>query len=141
MKSSFGKMFATDTSVEKEGIWVVYGPNANGEQIEIRIARAGGANKLFASRHEALTRPYRRLIQADQMDKDTMEGLMRKLYAETVVRDWRGVLDEEGNAIPFSAAAVEEQFTAYPDLFSDVVDNSTKVALYREEIREADAKN
>lgn len=140
-KSSFGKMFATDQTVEKEGIWLKYGANDLGEPLEIRIARAGGANKVFASRHEVLTKPYRRLIQADQMDKVVMEGIMRQLYAETVVRDWRGVIDEEGNEIAFSVDAVVEQFELYPELFSDIVDNSMKVALYREEIREADAKN
>jgi hypothetical protein len=140
-KSSFGKLFATDVSVEKEGIWVNYGVNANGDPLEIRIGRAGGANKAFAMRHEALTKPYRRLIQAEQMDKEVSEQLMQQLYAETVVKDWRGVLDADGNEIPFSVDNVREQFRLYPDLFADVVENSTKVALYREELREADSKN
>jgi hypothetical protein len=140
-KSSFGKMFATSKHTEVEGIWINYGTNDLGEPLEIRVARAGGANKAFASRHEVLTKPYRRLIQADQMDKTVMEGIMRQLYAETVVKDWRGVITEDGDAIPFSTEAVIEQFEQYPDLFSDIVDNSMKIALYREEIREADAKN
>jgi hypothetical protein len=139
--SSFGKLFATNKPTEVEGIWITYGPNSKGDPLEIRIARAGGANKGFALRHEVLTKPYRRLIQADQMDKDVMEGIMRKLYAETVVKAWRGVLDDDGNEIPFSVEAVVEQFEAYPDLFADVVDNSMKTALYRDEVREADAKN
>lgn len=139
--SSFGKIFATDKNVERDGVWINYGPNAKGEPIMVRVARAGGSNRAFANRHEALTKPYRRLIQADQMDKEVMEKLMHQLYAETVVKEWTGVLDDDNNAITFSAEAVQEQFRLYPDFFADVVDNSTKLALFREEIREADAKN
>lgn len=134
--ATFGKIFSTNKDVEKEGIWLTYG-----EGLEVRIARAGGSNKTFAARYDVLTKPYRRLIQMEVQDKEVMEGLMRRLYAETVVKDWKGVTDENGNEVSFSVEACVEQFEKYPDLFADVVDNSTKIANYRDEVREADAKN
>lgn len=128
--------FATSTDVEKEGVVIKYGENTS-----IRIARAGGSNSAFSLRYEVLMRPYRRLAQTGQMDKEVQAEIMRRLYAETVVRNWEGVTDREGNVLIFSVDNCIQLFKDLPDLFDDVVNHSLNAALYREEIREEDSKN
>jgi hypothetical protein len=128
--------FETSKTVEKEGVYIKYG-----EKTKIRIARAGGSNTAFSLRYEVLMRPYRRLAQTNHMDKEVQAEIMRQLYAETVVRGWEGVNDRAGNELIFSVANCIQLFTDLPDLFDDVVNHSLNSALFREEIREEDAKN
>lgn len=135
-KSSLYSSFATNKGVEKEGVIIKYG-----EDTSIRIARAGGSNTAFSRRYEVLMRPYRRLVQTGQMDQEVQAEVMRQLYAETVVRGWEGVTDQNGNDLPFTVENCVKLFKDLPDLFDDIVTHSLNAALYREEIREADSKN
>jgi len=128
--------FATNKDVEQDGVIVKYG-----DGISFRIARAGGSNSAFSKRYEVLMRPYRRLVQAGQMDTEVQADIMRQLYAETVVRSWEGVTDRDGNALQFSVDNCKKVFADLPDLFDDIVSHSMNASLYREELREADAKN
>lgn len=128
--------FATSKDVEQEGVIIKYGENTS-----IRIARAGGSNSAFSLRYEVLMRPHRRLAQTGQMDKEVQAEIMRQLYAETVVRSWEGVTDRDGNELAFSVANCVQLFKDLPDLFDDIVNHSLNATLYREEIREEDAKN
>jgi len=128
--------FATSKEVEKEGVIIKYG-----EATSIRIARAGGSNTAFSLRYEVLMRPYRRLAQTGQMDKEVQAEIMRQLYAETVVRGWKGVADREGSVLDFSVANCVQLFKDLPDLFDDIVNHSLNASLFREEVREEDSKN
>jgi len=71
MSNPLRKMFETDASVEREGIWVEYAPG-----VEIRIARAGGSNKRFAKTMQRLAKPHRRAIQTESVDEDVLKELV-----------------------------------------------------------------
>lgn len=135
------RQFKTDTSLEKKGIILQYGTNSKGDPIELRVARAGGANDAFLKRLEAKTKPIRKQIQNETVERETSIALMRDLYAETVVLGWSGVEDEDGNEVAFSKAAVIKLFTDLPDMFADVQEQCSKHTLFRAELREEDAKN
>lgn len=135
MASNIQKLFKTNAECETKGIWLDYG------DFRIRIARAGGANKAFAKCLEKKSRPLRRLIQADMLENEQAEKLMGEVYAESVVLGWEGVTDDKNKAIPFSKDACLELFKEMPDLLRDIMDQAGKMALFREDIREAAAKN
>lgn len=128
--------FATNKSIETDGVVVKYGPKTS-----VRIARAGGSNTAFSKRYEALMRPYKRLAQTGQMDAEVSADIMRRLYAETVVKDWEGVTNREGVELDFTVDNAMALFKDLPDLFDDLVSHSMNATLYREEVREADSKN
>jgi hypothetical protein len=110
--------------------------------ISITIRRAGGANTAFTQRYEALTKPYRRAIQVDAMDQDVMKDIMCQLYAETVVVGWEGVLDVDNvTPLPFTVENCIRLFKAAEPVFTEVVNTSMNASVYRDEVREADAKN
>jgi hypothetical protein len=142
--SSIRKIFSTDPSVETQGVWQDYG---NG--VEILIARAGGSNKAFARRFTELTKPHRRLIQAEAVDDKTAQEILYQVYAETVVKDWKGItaedLDPESTTPNEPVACTAKNavilFKALPDLFSDIVAQAGKLAMYRQVVNEGDAKN
>ena len=138
---SLYKQFKTDKNVEKEGIVLNYGKNSKGEDIEIRIARAGGANIQYAKLLEAKTKPYRRQIQNETLDNDVAEKITKEVYAKAVVLGWSGVEDENGKELEFSFENCMKLFDDLPDLWTDIQQQSTKAALFRADILEQDAKN
>lgn len=138
---SLYKTFQTSQHLEKNGIELQYGENDKGEEILIRIARAGGANSAYNKRLEALVKPYRRQITSETIDNKVLEKLILQAFAETVILGWSGVEDAEGNALECTVDNVIKLFTDLPDLFKDVQDQAQKSVLFREEILELESKN
>jgi len=138
---SLYKQFKTDNTLEKDGILLEYGENSKGKPICIRVARAGGSNNAYAKRMEARVKPYRRQIQNETMESALVERIVKEVYAETVVLGWENVEDENGNDMEFSVENCLKLFDDLPDLFRDIQEQSQRAALFRQEVREADAKN
>jgi len=138
---SLYKQFSTDKNLEKVGIVLEYGPNSKGEEIEIRIARAGGANKRYDTLLEVRLKPHRRQIQAETFSREQQEKIFLDVFAETVVLGWNNVEDADGNVMDFNKENVIKLFTDLPDLYEDVKAQSGKAALFRQQVLEEDAKN
>lgn len=150
---SLYSQFKTDTKLEKDGILLEYGENSKGKPICIRIARAGGSNERFNKRLEAASKPYRRQIQTETIATETIAKMIRQVYAETVVLGWENVelivKDNDGNPVEpeqyeermFTVPNCLELFNDLPDLFLDIQEQAQRAALFRTEIREADAGN
>lgn len=140
------KQFQTNPELEKSGIVIDYG------DFRIKIARAGGNNKRFAKIMDAKTKPFRRAIQTETMDNEKAMDLVREGYAEAVVLDWetkvdgkfkQGIedLENEGKLIEVTPTNIFKTFKALPDLFTEIQEQAQKAALFRTELKEADAKN
>ena len=152
--SGIRKIFETSPSVEIQGVWQDYGKG-----VEILLARAGGSNKAFAKRFTELTKPHRRLIQAEAIDDATAQEILYQVYAETVVKDWKGITAHDlisteqikvdpdilsrtpDEAVTPTVKNCVALFKALPDLFSDIVAQAGKLAMYRQVVNEDDAKN
>ena len=138
---SLYKQFATDKNVERDGVVLSYGKNSKNKNIEIRIARAGGANIRYTKLLEAAIKPYRRQLQNETMDNGVAEDITMRVYAQSVVLGWEGVEDENGNDMEFTVENCMKLFKDLPDLWADIQSQATRAALFRQGILEADAKN
>ena len=138
---SLYKQVETDREVEKTGIVLDYGMNSKKQPIQIRIARAGGANERYSKLLELRTKPYRRQIQNETLDNAVAEKITKEVYAKAVVLGWSGVEDENGKELEFSFENCMKLFDDLPDLWTDIQQQSTKAALFRADILEQDAKN
>lgn len=138
---SLYKLFKTDENLETDGIWLEYGQNEKGEPIRIKIARAGGHNSAFSKALEKATRPYRKAIQTGMLDNKTADRLYKEVFAETVVLDWMNVEGPDGQPMEFKRENVLKLFEDLPDLFADLREQANNVALFRDEVREADLGN
>jgi hypothetical protein len=138
---SLYKLFKTDENLETDGIWLEYGQNEKGEPIRIKIARAGGHNSAFLKALEKATRPYRKAIQTGMLDNKTADKLYKEVFADTVVLDWINVEGPDGQPMEFNRENVLKLFEDLPDLFADLREQANNVALFREEVREADLGN
>ncbi|HNQ98406.1 MAG TPA: hypothetical protein PKN52_00320 [Trueperaceae bacterium] len=138
------KLFKTDPNLEKAGIVVDYG------DFRVTLARAGGGNRRFAQVLEAKTKPFKRAIQTEMMDNERGLQLLRETYAEAVILNWevrqgedwvQGIEAPDGSVMEFSVANVLETFKNLPDLFTDLQEQASKAALFRQTVRENDAGN
>ncbi|MDX9698647.1 MAG: hypothetical protein RBT55_03655 [Rhodocyclaceae bacterium] len=138
---SLYKLFKTDQNLETDGIFIEYGNASNGAPVRIKIARAGGSNKGFSKALEKATRPYRKAIQSGLLDNATADRLYKDVFADTVVLGWENVEGPDGKALPFNRENVLKLFEDLPDLFADLREQASNVALFREEVLEADLGN
>ena len=138
---SLYKQFKTDSNLEKDGIIIEYGQTDQGKPIQIKIARAGGANIAYSRVLEAKVKPYRRQIQNETIERETMTSIMREVYADTVVIGWSNVQNAQGEELAFNRENVIQLFTDLPELFEDIQSQANNVAIFRESILEDEAKN
>lgn len=129
---SLFKQFKTNPKLEVSGVWVNFGETEDGRVINMRLARAGGANKDYDKAVEVHTKGIRKQLANDLIDNDQLVRIMRRVYAETVVLAWENVEDEEGKPIPFSKENCLKLFEDLPDLFLDVQEQARKMAIYRQ---------
>lgn len=138
--------FKTDENLEKNGIVIDYG------SFRVTLARAGGANKKFGRLLEAKTKPHKRAIQTETMDQERALDIVREVYAEAVILKWETKIGDEfvegiedpsdsTKVIPVTKENLMATFRNLPDLFSDLQDQATKAALFRDQLREEDVKN
>lgn len=146
--SGLYKHFKTNADLEVNGVWLDY----EDVNTRIRVARAGGSNKKFTRRLEALSRPHRRAIQADMMSNERIRKLTMEVFIDTVILDWqtreseeaewtKGISGPNGDVLEFTKDNVRQVLTELPELFDDIVDFAQKSAAFREEVLEAEAGN
>lgn len=134
---SLYKTYKTDPKIEEDGRWLDY----FGEGIEIKIARAGGANKKYMRCAEKFRRKFKRQIELDRMSDDVAlkEGI--EVYADSVILDWKGVKDENEELLPFNRENVIKVMNDLPDLFFDLQAAAVDGKLFSADIDEQDVKN
>lgn len=122
------KAFTTDKNKEEHGVWVK-GPDG----VEYLIARLGNprAQKLA----ERLMRPHRSAQRKGSLDPKVVEAITRKVMAETILLDWRG-LDT-----PYSSELGERLFEKLPDFSEFIADYAGQMKLFQEEEEEEAQKN
>ena len=127
------KTFLTDKSKENQGVWVDLGEGAR-----LLIARHG--NERFKLRYQELTAPYAAAIRTKTLSEAVAEKILKQILAETILLDWEGIVDDDGNPVPYSVEKAME-FLDIPDFRSFVEEMSKEQALYRKELEAQAEKN
>ena len=138
---SLFKQFGTNKEAEQDGIWIEYGPNDDGTIPAFKIARAGKSNKKWVKAIEKGMKPHRRAAELGTLDNATAEKVLREVFVESVLVDWRNVQDSEGEPMQLTKENAVYLFNALPELYDDLSDKANKAALFRDEALENEAKN
>ena len=89
--------FATDTTAEKDGVWVDYGEN------KFLIAMSG--NRKYRERFIKLYKPHERLFKTNTEAAETKSNeLLADVMAHTILLDWTGemVVEKGGAPVKYS---------------------------------------
>lgn len=138
---SLYKQNKTSADLETKGVIFEYSLDDNGKPINFRIARAGGANTKYSTVLAKLVKPYRRQLQTETVSPDTIQRIMREVYAETIVLGWENVRDENGNEMEFTKENVIKLFTDLPDVFETIQEFANGNSAFLESNLELAAKN
>ena len=130
MKTNLSKAYATDKNLEQEGKWFQVA-----EGVEFKLKRMGGSNATEVNRIRAkIIKPHLRLIEKNLLDKDVEKGLYIKVFIEACLVNWKGLLDDNDQEIPFTREFAQELFKDTPDLFDYVVDLTNDNESYKEDL-------
>ena len=120
------KLFGVNKAKETEGAWVPIGGG-----IEVKVKRAGQANKEFAAEQMKMLKPFSKQIAMNTMDMDVLRQINARLFAKHVIVDWRGI-SEDGEVVPFSKEKFLEYANEMPDFFSDVFAAATELQNFQD---------
>lgn len=133
---SIYKKFATDAALEADkGVTIDYG------DFKFTLRRAGGTNKAYSKVFNDKYKPYRKMAEAGNLTDEIATRILVETYAETVIVGWDGVTDEKGKKLPFNRDNFTKVMTDLPELFNLVIEEATRLANFRKEEIEAEAKN
>lgn len=116
------------TEAASDGVWQDFG------DFRMRIASATAElNSAFKRRITELTRPHRRAIDlnASGMEPIVLD-IFHRSYAECVVKDWEGFINEDGSVMPYSVDNCIALFKASPKTFELVKQVAEDDILFRE---------
>ncbi len=120
------KLFGVNKAKESEGAWCPIGGG-----IEVKVKRAGQANKEFAAEQMKMLKPFSKQIAMNTMDMDILRQINAKLFAKHIIVDWRGV-SIDGEEIPFTKEKFLEFAIEMPDFFSDVFAAATELQNFQD---------
>lgn len=118
--------FATDLELEESGVWVDIGEGAR-----LRVARVG--NPRYRKRLRELLAPHKRLVRIDKLPEDLSDELVIKAFAETILLDWEGLEDDNGEPIEYSVEHAIELLTGLRDFRMMVAEIANEQEAFRRE--------
>ena len=127
------KMFGTDITAEKEGVWYDLG---NGAQI--KVARLGNENNKRVSKR--ISTPYKFQIQRGTLSDDVQLQLSIAAIAESILIDWKGLI-YDGVAIEYSVDNAIKLLTELKDFRDQVIVIANDLELFRQKEVQAEEKN
>lgn len=133
--------YKTDVNKEVNGVPVEFGTNDDGTVITFILSRMGASNKQYVKALEAAQKPFRRQIQLGTLPQETNERIFREVFANTVLKGWVNVRDENEQDLPFNFVNAIKVLTDLPDLYDDLFRQANTIDLFRSEALEEDAKN
>ncbi len=148
---SMYRQLETDKSLETKGVEVDYG------SFRVTLARAGGANKRYEKILDAKSKPHRRAMKTETMDNEVAIGVMREVYADSIILHWESkdakdkwVVGIEAkpkkvgdpiNIVPFNRDNVVQAMIDLPELLIWFKEDAEKLSLYLVQLLEDDVKN
>ena len=127
------KEFATDESLEEEGVWQDFG-----DDLKCKIARMG--NKNYQKEFQKLSKPYKKQIRRGTLNDAKAEEILIKTMAKAILLGWEG-LEEDGNPVPYSEKNAIHILTEYKDFRDLIGDYADDLEAYKIEEDEEAEKN
>ena len=132
--SSIYDDFQTNESLEEDGVWVPIG------DMEFKLKYIG--NKNFVKAFDQKARRYRRGATGEvRIPEGKAKEIFYELYAKYIVVDWKGVIDRNGDVLPFSVENCIRIFTDLPRFFLEIKAQSEALANFKENSAEEESGN
>jgi len=125
--------FATDETLENQGVWVEYG------EAKFLVGRSG--NRAYSKKLSALVEQNQKLLD---IKDEAAEALSQKIFievmAESILLGWSGPVAYKGEPLPFSRDAVR-QLLEIKDFRREVTRWAEDINRFKARVEEAQVKN
>ena len=95
------RQLRSDVAAERDGVWAEYE-----DGFEIKIASS--ATREFRDAIDRALEPYLDLIRQGKLSSDEREKVVRDVGADLLVRDWRGLENDDGTPATYSRQSARE---------------------------------
>ena len=92
------RQFATNKKLEVEGIRLTYAPNPDGTVPTLIVRRVYRESPKYQAVFTRITKPYKHLIDRDEISEADDARLMQRVFVETAVIGWENWRMPEGVA-------------------------------------------
>jgi hypothetical protein len=127
VKTNLDHLFKTSEDCEVNGIDFEYGP------VKFRCKRFGGRNQSLKAALATEMKPYSRQIELGTLSDAKEKEIAIKIFVKASLVGWTGV-QMDGKDIEFSEENAIQLFTALPDLYNDLVKQSSNIDNYKEDL-------
>lgn len=139
---SLQSQFKMDATKETEGVDVKVGvTNPDGTEPTFRLLRRSPQNQRYAKTLEKEAQPFRRLLELGTLDAKVSQKILRTTFCRAVLIGWSNVQNTKDEPIPYSFVNAMQLFEELPELYEMLAEEAGKLASFRVETQDADAKN
>ncbi len=145
---SLSSQYKTNQTKAIEGVAITFPSNEDGTVPTFYVSRMNDSNPQYAAKLAAVTKPFKRQIDAGTLPQEKAKELTKDVFTSTVLKGWEnipmsdvtGVGSDTGYA-SFSKATALQLFENLPDLYSELVTEASGIARFLADELEAEAKN
>lgn len=127
------KKYATDATLEKEGVWVDIGEGAR-----VRVARSDNPN--FVKCLQSKAKPYRVQSRNRTLSDEVANKVLIETMAETILLDWDGI-QKDGKTLPYSKENAVLLLTDLKDFRRIITELADESETFRKQEMEESEKN
>jgi len=113
--NTLDNLFKSDENKSVKGVPIVVGTNQNGDDVVFYIAEIGNPN------HDKVQRRYSKQLERYRKREELQQQIIVKIVAESILVDWEGVLDDDGQHIEATLENKIAALTKYRKLFVEVM--------------------
>lgn len=129
MKTNLDKFFKTNSALEKEGVDFVID-----ETTSFKVRRFSSQNPRVKAAMASHYKPFARQVELGTLPVEKSNEITIKLFLETCLVSWTGVVDETGKPLEFNKENALKLFQELPDLFDTLWKHANGFENYKEEL-------
>lgn len=119
MTDTFEQLFAYDPEKSENGVEEIVGVNSKGEDVVFYIAEAGN------DKHIKSQRRYAKALESTRKVDTEHEKVIARIIAESILVNWKGVIDEKGKEVKATVEKKAEVLIKYRRLRQKVMEVAT----------------
>jgi hypothetical protein len=122
---SFDEIYKVDEDKRVNGVEVEFGLNAKDEPITMIVAEIGNPN------NRKVMRKYEKALESSRNNKKKRSLIWAKIVAESILLDWKGVLDKNKKEVKPTIDNKVLALVKYEKLFVDIMEAAQDSERFR----------
>lgn len=103
----------------------------------IQLAYAGQSNFKYMAALQREIEANKGKLRRNKLTPKQDRNILIDVYVKTIIKNWGGEWVDEGENIPFSPENAKQLLIKYPSLFTEIVEEASKIENFRS-IRDED---